>query len=492
VIGVEPVSKLGLGSAVTVARTRSASVARRVVYGGTIAYAALFFGAALLHFLAFRSAHLDLGTMTQSVWSTAHGHFLEMTSGRDGRQTMRFEYHVDPFLALLVPLWWLWSSGVMLIALQAVAVSAGALPVFWLARKHLGSERAAAHFAFAYLLFPATQFNAFTISSGFHSVAIAVPLILFAIWFLDEERLVPFAIVAALAATTKEEIPAAIGCLGIWYAVRHRKRLTGAVILVVGVAITLVNFMVIIPHYSPTGASPYESRYTDIGATPTGMLHRVFTDPVALVHTVATGHKLFYVLLLLGPFLGLWLREPLLFLGAIPDLTVNLLSSLGDQTQIEYHWTAGIVPFTVAASILGAGRIRRDKNQLSLWVLCAVAAIALISPIYLSLGRGDIRAALGSNPVRSAKSAALAVVPPGVPVTASNQLGTYVAARRYSYVFPFVGKARWAVLDPKDPTYGDQAGYRRAIRRFERRADWRTVFVSHGIVVLRKTTASTG
>ena len=56
--------------------------------------------------------------------------------------------------------------------------------MYWLARKHLRSERAAGHFAFAYLLFPATQFNALTITSGFHAVSMAVPLILFAIPFV--------------------------------------------------------------------------------------------------------------------------------------------------------------------------------------------------------------------------------------------------------------------------------------------------------------------
>jgi uncharacterized membrane protein len=375
----------------------------------------------------------------------------------------------------------------MLIAVQAVAVSSGALPVFWLARKHLGSERAAAHFALAYLLFPATQFNAFTISSGFHSVAIAVPLILFAIWFLDEERLLPFAAVALLAVTTKEEIPAAIGCLGIWYAVRHRKRATGAAIFVMGVGITLVNFMLVIPHYSPTGASPYERRYTDLGTTPTGMLHKAATDPMAFVHSVATGHKLLYLALLLGPFLGLWLREPLLFLGAVPDLSINLLSSLRDQTGISNHWTAGIIPFTVAASIFGAARTRQDRNRLSLWVLVTVASLALLSPIYG--GRRDVAAVLHSSAVRTAKQDALAVVPPGVPVAASNQLGAYVAARRYNYVFPLLGSARWAVMDYADPTYSDRSAYRRAVRRLEESPEWRTVYGSHGVVVLRKVAA---
>ena len=96
--------------------------------------------------------------------------------------------------------------------------------MYWLARKHLQSERAGLHFALAYLLYPATQFNAFTVTSSFHSVAIAVPLILFAVWFLDEDRLVSFTVFAVLAATTKEEIALAVGCLGIWYAVRKRRR----------------------------------------------------------------------------------------------------------------------------------------------------------------------------------------------------------------------------------------------------------------------------
>lgn len=109
----------------------------------------------------------------------------------------------------------------MLVVVQAAVVSTGALPVYWLARKHLGSGRAAVHFALAYLLFPATQFNTFDPSSSFHAVSLSIPLILFAIWLLDEDRLVPFIVVALLAGATREQIPAAVGCLGIWCAVRR-------------------------------------------------------------------------------------------------------------------------------------------------------------------------------------------------------------------------------------------------------------------------------
>ena len=60
-----------------------------------------------------------------------------------GEQISRLGAHVDPILVVFAPLWWLWPSLVMLLTVQAVAVALGALPVFWLARKHLESERAA-------------------------------------------------------------------------------------------------------------------------------------------------------------------------------------------------------------------------------------------------------------------------------------------------------------------------------------------------------------
>src|SRR5439155_5115070 len=118
------------------------------------------------------------------------------------------------------------------------------------------------------------------------------------------------------------------------------------------------NFLYVIPHFSPSGINPFAGRYQSVGSTPNGIARTLFTDPIAFVHTVATGHKVLYLVLLLVPFLGLWLLEPLLFLGAVPDLAINLLSSKSDQTSIPFHWTAGIVPFVVAASIFGAARFK--------------------------------------------------------------------------------------------------------------------------------------
>ena len=111
---------------------------RVVVYAGTAAYALLFLFAAIVHFAVFKEARFDLGNMVQSIWSTLHGHVLQSTTA-SGQQRIRLGYHVDPFLLLLVPLFWIWSSPLLLLVVQVLAVASGALPVFWLARKHLGS-----------------------------------------------------------------------------------------------------------------------------------------------------------------------------------------------------------------------------------------------------------------------------------------------------------------------------------------------------------------
>jgi uncharacterized membrane protein len=458
-----------------------AAVAIRVVYAGVAAYAVLLIFASVVHYSVFETARFDLGNMVQAIWNSLHGHVLETTS-QNGHQHIRLGFHADPFLLLLAPLFWIWSSPLLLLVVQVLAVASGALPVFWLARKHLDSPRAGAQFAFAYLLYPATQFNAFTNGSDFHSVSIAVPLLLFAIWFLDENRLVAFSLVALLACTTKEEIPLAVGCLGIWYAVRTGRRLFGLSVFAAGLGVTLFNFLWLIPHFAPPGGVIFAGRYKAVGGTPSGIAHKLFTDPGAFVHAVATGHKAAYLALLVLPFLGLWLLQPLLALGAVPDLAINLLSNDANQTSLQFQYTAGILPFIVAAAIFAAARFERRRVEISLWVLAGATAIAVFSPL-ASLPH-DVRA-LGSPRV-SAQARALGLVPDGVPVSATNKLGSHLSERRYIYSFPYVRRASWIVLDVHDATYIDKAGFRRVVHEYESSAAWRTVFRSHGVVVLRR------
>jgi len=461
----------------------AAAIARNGVRGRivlcvfSVLYAAILTAAGTANYRLYLAPRFDLGNMVQTVWSTSHGHFMQMSGGA-GEDISRLSFHFDPFLALLVPLWWVWANPVVLIAAQALAVVSGVLPVYWLARKHVADNRLAVAFGVAYLLYPSTQFNAFT-PIGIHAVSFAIPLLLYAIWFLDEDRLIWFALFGLLAATTKEEIAVAVGGLGLWYAFRRGRRRTGLLIFVAGYGVSLANFLLVIPHFAANGKLSFTQRYAEVGGTPGGMLSIAVHDPIAFVHQVTTAHKLLFLLLLFAPFVGLWIFEPIMLVGAVPDLAINLLSAKPTQTTVFYQYTAGIIPFVVAASILGAARLRRGRRAPA-FLLVAASCFALVSPLdytYVSVHQRS------NNEVVAAR-AALKLIPPDVAVSASQTFGAYVSERRSVALFPTVVHASWVIVGEK--VKEDPPAFGRTLRHLRTSSAWTRVFESAGIAVFER------
>src|SRR5205823_3590988 len=62
------------------ARLRASTRAERVAYGFTATYALVFALLAVARHMAFQTRSFDLGIMTQALWSTVHGHFLQVTT----------------------------------------------------------------------------------------------------------------------------------------------------------------------------------------------------------------------------------------------------------------------------------------------------------------------------------------------------------------------------------------------------------------------------
>src|ERR687898_1564443 len=255
-------SSTGSSSASSAARSATSPwrLARRpvaVVWAGMAVYAGGFGLLAALEHRAFETGRFDLGNMVQAVWSTAHGRPLDVTE-LDGDQINRLAAHVDPLLAAFAPLWWLWPSPTMLLVAQAVAVSLGALPVFWLARKHLGSQRLAVLFSLAYLLYAPVQWLAL---DEFHAVALACPLLLYAVWYLDEGRLFAALPFLALAALTKEEVPLVMAGLGVWFAIARGRRVAGTAIGVAGTALSVFFLTVVMPYFRDGDSPAFYDRY---------------------------------------------------------------------------------------------------------------------------------------------------------------------------------------------------------------------------------------
>jgi uncharacterized membrane protein len=467
---------------------------RALLWSAIAAYAAGFSALSVLRHRAFQTGRFDLGNMVQAVWSTAHGHPLQIT-GLRGDEISRLAAHFDPILAAFAPLWLVWPSPDMLLVAQAIAIALGALPVYWLARKHLGSERAGIGFALAYLLYPPTQWLTL---NEFHPVALACPLLLFAIWFLDEGRLIPFAIFGLLATTTKEEIGFVVAGLGLWWALARGRRLEGAAVLAAGAAIALIAIEVVIPHFNRAGTSSFFARYSEVGGSPGGIVHTAVTKPWKLVTTAVTGRGLGYLARLFLPLGLLALLAPLLLLAAIPELAINLLSAATTQTSIHFHYTAGLIPILVAATVLGAAHLVRSRPHWTAPLATAVLVLAIASnyalgaiPLWRYLPGGQQAQAHAADVTQHDRTAlrALHLIPQNAVVSATNTLGAHLSARRRILSFPVIQDARWIAADETSPGYADRlAPLPTAVQLswLRRNPEWRLVFERDGILIFHR------
>ena len=458
------------------------------------AFAAGMSTIAVLQQRAYETGRFDVGNLTQVVWSTAHGRFLEMTDVH-GDQISRLGAHFDPIVVLLVPLWWIWPSPELLLVVQAVAVALGAIPVYLLARKHLGSERGGLLFGAVYLLYPPTQW---LVVDDFHPVALATPLLLAAIWFLDENRLAPFAACACAACLTKEQIGLVVAMLGVWFAVAHGRRLAGSTIAVAGTTISVLATAVVVPHFAPGEGSPFEGRYATVGGSPAGILRGAVEHPLRLGEALTEHRDLAYLVDLLAPLGGLSLLSPLLAASAVPEIALNLLSDTRTQTSIHFHYTAGAIPGLVAAAVLGASKVRRRWPRAERQLAGALVAVVVVAgvllgplPFWAHVPFGSKLAADDHVVTEHARAAerVLRAVPDGVPVSATNTLGAHLSERQRIFSFPVVREADWIALDLTRPSHLDNGpgiGFPAAYERLQRSGAWRVVRSEDGVVVLRR------
>lgn len=471
-------------------KPRFVPTSRALLVAGVCAYAAGFAALSVLRYKAFFTGRFDLGNMVQAVWSTAHGHPLRMT-GLHGDQISRLGAHVDPILVLFAPLWWAWPSPNMLLVVQAVVVALGALPVFWIARKHLRFARAGLGFALVYLLYPATGWLTL---NEFHPVALATPLLLFAFWYLDEDRLPAFALFAVAAATCKEEIPLVIAGFGVWYAVSRRRWLGGAVITVTGVVWAAIAISIVIPHYHAGVESDFYGRYSEVGGSAGGILKTLLTHPLRIADAAFSARDLRYLLDLVAPLAALCLLSPLLLVAALPELAINLLSSATTQTSIHFHYTAGLIPPLIIGAVFGAKRLPRWPVPVAMIVvLAALIGNYRLGPIpgwrHVPGGeRFQATAAHVSEHDRITERA-LELIPDRAVVSATNTLGAHLSARRRFLSFPFIQDATWVAADETQPGYADRYApipTAVALAALRRNPDWRLVFEQDGILVFRR------
>ncbi|HSJ73410.1 MAG TPA: DUF2079 domain-containing protein, partial [Miltoncostaeaceae bacterium] len=459
---------------------------------------------------SFSTGRFDLGNMVQALWNTAEGRFLE-TTDVSGVQFNRLGAHVDLVLVLFTPLWWAWSSPEMLLVAQSLIVATGALPAFWLGRRWLGDDSLALAGAAVYLLFPALQHATLF---DFHPVTLAAPLMLFCIWAIEERRDVVLGVCAALACLTQEQVGLVVAGLAVWMWVRHRDRRRAALILGAGaLAWVAIAVGVIMPAFAIDGANPHLSRYAELGDTPGEILGTVLTRPWEALAVVATPGRLVHLAALLLPLLLLPLAAPLLAAAALPQLVINLFASSGPVQSVQYHYAVLLVPFLVAAALLGLAGLRRRERPERLARLLArpgLVAATLVAAVVIAGARqgplpiwgwapggwsGSPLHAFSMDDQARALQRAVDTIPDDARVSAVNVAGAHLSERRRILLFPNrIGNAQYVLVADGErfrrmaqerPTLRPP-GYRFAARRLSRSNRWELVFEEEEVRVYRR------
>ena len=389
---------------------------------------AVFYGLwSVRKYHAFHAPAFDMAIFDQGVWLLSR--FKEPFVTILGLNL--FGDHAVFIMVFFVPLYWVWSTPETLLVVQSIALALGGFPVYLLARKVLRNRWLALVPTFSYLLYPALGWLNM---ENFHPDSLAVPLALFALYFMTFQKWRRFLVMVGLLLLVKEDVWLFVVPLGVYVAVRHDLKI-GLSTIAVSVGWFLLAFFVIQPALSgvpPGSLDSWRIPYGGMG----GLLKTMFTAPWDVIGYMMTAEKVKYLFQLMTPLLFL----PLLdwrALMAVPVLFFNLVSTFWYQSNIQYHYTSLLIPVLVVAAIFGLERFRKIKVR---WTLAVVGMAVTVACAY-AWGPLPGSRTPSSYPdpnhesVVSAKSI-LALIPEDAAVAADDRFAAHMANRELVYVFP--------------------------------------------------------
>lgn len=400
---------------------------------------------------------VDLAIFDQVVWR--YSHFQAPFSSIKGEDILGDHFH--PLVAVLAPLYWVWSNPRMLLIAQAILVAVSIVAVFLFARDRIGRGAAYA-LAVAYAVFWGIQVG---VGFEFHELAFAPLLIACAILFLDRRQWGRFWIAIGLLLLVKEDLALLVVFFGV-YVLTLREWRHGAALVIVGVAWFELTTKVFIPDLSAHGSYSYWS-YGELGKNLPSALFALVKGPWR-VFTIGLGNseKRLTILALFGPFLCLSIYSRL-FLLAIPLLAERFLSGDSMYWATAFQYSLAISPILAMGAADGIRNASRWLPARARRPVILGTAMAMLAANLVVTSALNTRNAINSLPRQSfyaapsferVVSAALARVPPNASVAVTDVLAPHLSERNDIRVLgDSASMPQYVVFDTVAP-FGNGAG----------------------------------
>ncbi|MFB0562643.1 MAG: DUF2079 domain-containing protein [Candidatus Lokiarchaeia archaeon] len=347
-----------------------------ILYTAIAIYTVVFSYFTVVKHFAFETFAGDLGIFEQGLWSTLKYGLILYNTPELGSH---FGIHFDPILYLLLPIYSVYPSPLTLLVLQTFFLSLGAVPIFWLARDELKSNKAGLVFAILYLLYPSVQgVNWY----DFHPECLAPVLLIAAFYYFKKEKFIRYFILITLAMMCKEIIPLIIVFMGIYGIWINRKKILKRPIpnlkelltdksiisslLTIGagsvwfiLAGRIINSFRVSNYNLFSPFNPFSSWFY-LGWSVWDILLSFIIRPLYVLQIAFTPFysKVFYLIVLFGPlaFLSLLNLPSLLislpwFAPAMLSLNPNYFQPVGNQ------YPALLIPFIFISAVYGTKTI---------------------------------------------------------------------------------------------------------------------------------------
>ncbi len=401
----------------------------------TLAFATLYSIMGIVDHLAYRTAALDLSIYDQALQGYARFGLprVPVLGIADVNELgpIHWSDHFTPILALLTPFYWIHPGPETLLVAQGI-LFALAIPFVWIfARRALGTVTAAYAMATAYALaWPVQEALAFP----FHQVAFAVPLMAIMLERYQAGRLKHATVACLCLLGVREDLGLVVSAFGFLVLLKGERRL-GLALMVGGIVATWVLMSIVIPL---VGGSPRRNwSFEHFGSNPLALVVALLRSPLeSIEYALSPPIKVRTLLWLFVPTLFLAWRSRL-FLLAFPLLAVRLLSSREHHWALQYHYNAFVVVTIWCAAIDAASRLPKltlgrwvtAADSRKLWALAALGLALWTLPRWPGWRMTERAFWYPRTPQVKAAEMAVAQIPDGAFVAASNNLGAHLSQR---------------------------------------------------------------
>jgi len=407
-------------------------------------YNAYFISASIFRYENYFAGRFDLGNMDQVVWNTLHGRFFQLTDPNGVDIVSRLTFHADYILVILAPLYKIWSDPRLLLIIQTVVLSFGAVFVYLIAKNILKNKVLSLAFAGSFLINPAVNY---TNLYDFHSVTLGTTFLLAVFYFLYKKRYFWFVFFLILAGITKEQVWLITSLFGIYlFIINFRKNQSlflksfGILIFLTGICIFYYFIWRAIPEAK--GGNHFAlAYYSEFGDSPSGIIKNIVFSPIKTFFRIFQPNQSLYLLQLFLPLGFLSLFAPLFLIFAMPDLGINLLSNNSQLHQIYYQYSAAITPFIFISGIFGLNLLLKLSFKINHLFFYAFLVFFSVFGAFLY---GPLPGAVNPNLDMFTKSLKnkkaidnfLINIPRQYSIAATNNVGSHLSHRQKIFTIP--------------------------------------------------------